>query len=54
MRKRALLVSFILVLAVAMNAYAGDTETAWHGFWNSVGGALHNAMPWNWGDSAAK
>ena len=52
MRKRTLMLSVILVLAVAwcVNAYAADAEvTAWQGFWNSIGGFLYNALPWNWG-----
>lgn len=57
MRKAMLLVGAVLVLTVAVcsNAYAdgGDT-TAWQGFWNSVGGFLYNAMPWNWGNWAGK
>ncbi len=46
------LVSVLLILAVAwcINAYAADSgTTAWQGFWNSVGGFLYNALPWNWG-----
>jgi len=59
MRKRALLVSFILFVAVVwcMNAYAatsgGDTS-AWTNFWNGVGGFFYNALPWNWGNWAGK
>ena len=52
MRKRTILFGVILVLAVVwcINAYAASGEvTAWQGFWNSVGGFLYNAMPWNWG-----
>ena len=51
MRKRALLVGFMLVLTVAwcMTAYAAEDVTAWQGFWNSVGGFFYNALPWNWG-----
>lgn len=52
MHKKALTVGILIVLAVAvcMNAYAADggEVTAWHGFWNSVGGFVYNAMPWNW------
>ena len=50
MRKGTLIVGFVLVLTVAlcMNAYAGD-GSAWHGFWDSVGGFFYNALPWNWG-----
>ncbi len=53
MRKRTLLIGLILVLAAAwcLNAYAAGGEvTAWNGFWNSVGGFLYNALPWNWGN----
>ena len=51
MRKRALFVGvlFVLTMALAANAYADDT-TAWQGMWNSVGGFLHNLLPWNWGE----
>jgi hypothetical protein len=57
MRKRALMVGVILFLTVAwcLNAHAAwvtynkKPVTAWQGFQNSVGGALYNAMPWNWG-----
>ena len=56
MRKRTLMVGVILVLAVAwcMNAYAADAANGWEGFWNSVGGFLYNALPWNWGNWVAK
>ncbi len=59
MRKRTLLVGIFLVLAAAwcVSAYAaegGMAPTAWEGFWNSVGGALYNALPWNWGNWAGK
>ena len=58
MRKRTLLVGIILVLAVAwcMNAYAADAggTSAWHSFWNGVGGFLYNVLPWNWGNWAGK
>ena len=58
MRKRALLVSFILFVAVVwcMNAYAADagTNTAWTDFWNGVGGFFNNALPWNWGNWMGK
>ena len=57
MHKRTMLVGFILVLAVAwcVNAYAADGGvTAWEGFWNSVGGFIYNALPWNWGNWAGK
>ncbi len=61
MSKRMLMVGVILCLAVAwcMNAYAdaaaaSEGVTAWHGFWNSVGGLLHNALPWNWGNWMGK
>ena len=62
MRKRTLIVSFIFVLAVAwcINAYAAwvtyntPPVTAWQGFQNSVGGAINNALPWNWGKWVGK
>ena len=50
----------ILVLVVAvwcMKAYAADGAgevTAWQGFWNSVGGFMYNALPWNWGNWVGK
>lgn len=56
MRKRALMVGVVLVLAAAwcVNAYAADGGTAWQGFWNSVGGFFYNALPWNWGNWVGK
>ena len=58
MRKRTLMIGVVLVLAVAwcMNAYAADGGgvSAWQGFWNSVGGFLYNALPWNWHSWAGK
>ncbi len=56
MRKRALMVGVVLVLAVAwcVNAYAGEGGTAWGDFWNSVGGFFYNALPWNWGNWLGK
>ena len=57
MRKTTLMAGILLVLAVAwcMNAYAaGGDATAWHNFWNGVGGFLYNALPWNWGNWAGK
>lgn len=58
MQKKALLVGFVLVvgLAICANAYAGGASCCdggtcpLHGFFNSVGGFLYNAMPWNWGN----
>ena len=50
--KRVLVISVFFVLAMAwcLNAYAAaDGGAAWQGFWNSVGGFIYNAMPWNWG-----
>lgn len=52
MRKKMLMAGFLLAVALtwAATAYAADGDTtAWQGFWNSVGGFLYNAMPWNWG-----
>ncbi len=62
MRKRALIIGgmFVLALAFCVTAYAGDgagtcaVSESWHGFWNSVGGFLYNALPWNWGNWAGK
>ena len=57
MRKRTLMVVVVFVLAAAwcLNAYAADSGvTAWEGFWNSVGGFLYNALPWNWGNWMSK
>ncbi len=55
MRKGMLIVGvfFILTVALCANAYAADGG-AWEGFWNSVGGFLYNALPWNWGNWVAK
>lgn len=53
MRKKALIVGVFLVLAMAVSvsAFAANGEvSAWEGFWNSVGGFLYNALPWNWGN----
>ena len=55
MNKRTVMVGLVMVAAMAccMNAYAdagGDASAAWQGFWNSVGGFLYNALPWNWGN----
>jgi hypothetical protein len=57
MRKKALLVGFVFVLATAAvcaSAYAdgGSSGSGWTDFWNGVGGFIHNAMPWNWGKSS--
>lgn len=52
MRKKALMVGLVMILATAwcVTAHAdGGDVTAWQGFWNSVGGFLYNALPWNWG-----
>jgi hypothetical protein len=57
MRNRTLMVSVIFVLALAwcVTAYAATGEvSAWQGFWNSVGGTLYNALPWNWGNWVGK
>jgi len=56
MRKRALIVGAVLALTAAwcVNAYAADGASAWEGFWNSVGGLLYNALPWNWGNWMGK
>ena len=52
MRKRMLLVGFVFVLAMAwsMNAFAGGENCPIHGVFNSIGGFLYNALPWNWGN----
>lgn len=52
-KKALLMVGLVLVLGtvVCLNAYAAEGDvTAWHGFWNSVGGFCYNALPWNWGN----
>jgi hypothetical protein len=59
MRKKALFVgaALLIVSACCVSAYAADAgggTTAWQGFWNSVGGFLYNAMPWNWGSWMGK
>lgn len=57
MNKKTLAVFAVLVLAIVVctNAYAADGGVnAWEGFWNSVGGFVYNAMPWNWGNWAGK
>ncbi len=57
MRKRMLIIGLVLVVATAwcVSAYAADGDvTAWEGFWNSVGGFLYNALPWNWGNWLGK
>lgn len=58
MKKRTVLIVLLLVVIAAawsVKAYAagGDTN-AWQGFWNSVGGFLYNALPWNWGNWMGK
>ena len=55
MRKGLLVLGVLLVLTAVFstNARAEDV-TAWQGFWNSVGGFFYNALPWNWGNWAAK
>jgi hypothetical protein len=55
MSKKALLVVFILVLAMACGATAFAEEAASgeaHGsdFIGAIGGFLYNALPWNWGN----
>ena len=52
MRNKMLVMSifFVLAAAVCVNAYAAGDVSAWHGFWYSVGGLLHSALPWNWGE----
>jgi hypothetical protein len=47
---------FVLALAWCVTAYAatGAEVSAWDGFWNSVGGFLYNALPWNWGNWVGK
>ncbi len=46
--------ALVLVFAVCVNAYAGDAAAGStcpvNGFFNSVGGFLYNALPWNWGN----
>ena len=62
MRKKTLIMSFILFLAVVWCAtaqaawvtYNKKPVTAMQGFQNSVSGALNNILPWNWGKRADK
>ena len=58
MRNKSMLVALLVVAAVVLmgtNAYAcQDGSCPVHGFFNSVGGFLYNAMPWNWGNWAGK
>ena len=57
MRKNTWIVAAIVVLSVAYcaNAYAmGGENCPIHGFFNSVGGFLYNALPWNWGNWVGK
>ena len=58
MRKKSLFVGFVVVLLmiVAVSAYAGgDTANCpVHGFFESLGGFLYNALPWNWGNWMGK
>ena len=58
MRKSTLTVGIMLVLAAAwcMNAYAGGDPNSCpvHGFFQSLGGFLYNALPWNWGNWMGK
>ena len=56
MRKSTLMVGIVFVVAMAfcVSAYAADSCPAWNGFWNSVGGFLYNALPWNWGNWVGK
>ena len=53
MRKNTLMIGIFFVLAAAwcMSAYAVDnTNCPLHGFFQSLGGFLYNALPWNWGN----
>ena len=59
MNKKALMVGFVMFVAAAwcVSAYAGDgaaNSCPIHGFFESVGGFLYNALPWNWGNWAGK
>ena len=58
MNKKALMVGFVMFVAAAwcVTAYAGGDGTScpMTNFWNSVGGFLYNALPWNWGNWAGK
>ncbi|HTL69922.1 MAG TPA: hypothetical protein VL404_01395 [Candidatus Eisenbacteria bacterium] len=56
MTKKAWMFVFVLIVAAAWcsSAYAAGEVTPWQGFWNSVGGFLYNALPWNWGNWAGK
>jgi len=54
MRKRMLMIGFVFFVAIAVTATAyacaDNPNCAVHGFFNSVGGFLYNALPWNWGN----
>lgn len=62
MRKRSILVGLVVVVVIlwAANSYAegmcgiGSENCPIKGFFNSVGGFLYNALPWNWGNWAGK
>ncbi len=57
MKNKSIVIGAIVVLAVmvCVSAYANDGgTTAWQGFWNSIGGFLYNALPWNWGNWMGK
>ena len=55
MRKRTLILGIFLLLMVVccVSAFADGGSTSsgtGSGFFNSVGGFLYNALPWNWGN----
>ena len=52
MRKRTMMVGFVLFVAMAwcMSAYAAEGAAHGQGFFDAVGGFLYNALPWNWGN----
>ena len=59
MRKNTVVLGILLVLTVVVctNAFAGEScamSGACSGFWNSLVGFFHNAMPWNWGSWMGK
>jgi hypothetical protein len=58
MRNKTMVVALLVAAAVVMTgsyAYAcGDGSCPVHGFFNSLGGFLYNALPWNWGNWAGK
>ena len=60
MRIKSTLLGLAVVAALTLggNAYADGSDPnancPVHGFFNSVGGFLYNAMPWNWNNWMGK